>query len=746
MFREFLKARAEKTFSAAELIRLKHHAAGLLEHDGQAEAAIALYREAGDWSAMIRLILAQAPELLTQGRGETFEQWLGRLPPAVVQETPWLLFWHAQCRLPHEPGASLALFAQAFALFRAQRDRAGALLAWCGAMESFFHSVELLDQLGRWIALLDELLKEDPTYPSEEIEARVCSSMLFALAFWRPWEPTLTAWAQRALALSGKSRDVNLRLQTAYYLAVYQMWIGDLAGADITIRGLRELARSKDASPLIRLTTKTTEAMYDMLTASLDDCLHKVTEGLELAEATGVHLWDRHLMEHGAAAAMSAGDYGTARKLLAKIATGLDRARRYDVAYYHFLAAWLALLDKDLPRAIKHQETCWDLVLLLCWPFGLAAGHILAAQVLRERGADREAETRIQEALAIGLRANSDFIQFMAELSQAQLLLDRGQAAQGLDALRQAMTLGRRRGLVNFFGWRSSVMAELCRKALEVDIEVDYVRSLIRKRNLIPADPITASVTWPWPLKVYTLGRYSVLKDGAPIEQTAHSARKPLELLAALIALGGRGVGQERITEALWPDADGDAAHRAFDTTLHRLRKLLGNDELLALKDGRLTLDARSAWVDCWSLERLLTQVEKMSGAKGADTEQVGSLEKEILGLYHGPFLGDNSTQPWALSLRERLRSRFLRALSTLGAFWENRGVCDKAIALYLRGLEVDPLAEVFYRNLMQCYIRLRRPAEACAAYERCHHALTTILKVAPSSETEALRRSINPG
>lgn len=744
LFREFLRMRAQKSFSAAEFMRLKNGAAGLLERDGQVETAIALYREAGDWSAMTRLVLAQAPELLAQGRGATLEQWLARLPPAVVQETPWLLYWRAQCRLPYEPGASLALFAQAFTLFRAQHDRAGTLLAWCGTMDSFFHSVELLDQFERWIALLDELLKEDPTYPSEEIEARVCSSMLFALVFRRPWEPALMSWAERALALSGKSRDVNLRLQTGYYLAVYQMWMGDLAGADITIRGLHELARSKDASPLIRLTTKTTEAMHDMLTASLDDCLRKVTEGLELAEATGVHLWDRHLMEHGAAAAISAGDYETAKRLLARIAEGLDRARRYDVAYYHFLAAWLALLEKDLPRAIKHQETSWSLGLLLGWPFGLAAGHILSEQVLHERGADREVETHIQEALAIGHRANSDLIQFMAHLCQAQRRFDRGLDAQGLDALRHAMKLGRRRGLVNFFGWRSPVMAELCRKALEADIEVDYVQRLIRKRGLLPPDAAAAVCErWPWPVRVYTLGRFSVVRDGVPIETSARSTRKPLELLAALIAFGGRGVSLAKLTEALWLDAEGDAAQRAFDTTLHRLRRLLACDEALVLKNGRLTFDAAHAWVDIWAFERDASRLEGLLVSPAADAEEAERLQMRLLGFYHGPFLGAAADESWALSLRERTRSRFLRALSALGNFWEARGACDRAIFVYLRGLEVDPLAEVFYRHLMNCYIRAGRPAEACATYERCRRALATLLKVGPAPETQALYQTI---
>jgi len=96
------------------------------------------------------------------------------------------------------------------------------------------------------------------------------------------------------------------------------------------------------------------------------------------------------------------------------------------------------------------------------------------------------------------------------------------------------------------------------------------------------------------------------------------------------------------------------------------------------------------------------------------------------------------------LSLRERLRSKFMRQFCALGRHWEAGGKWDKAINGYLQGVEVDPLAEEFYRSLMRCYRRQGRPAEACAVYARCRNTLKTILGVDPSSETETLRRAID--
>ena len=46
-----------------------------------------------------------------------------------------------------------------------------------------------------------------------------------------------------------------------------------------------------------------------------------------------------------------------------------------------------------------------------------------------------------------------------------------------------------RRPVIAGDGWRPSVMARLCARALEAGVEVEYVRDLIRKRGLISEEP-----------------------------------------------------------------------------------------------------------------------------------------------------------------------------------------------------------------------------------------------------------------
>ncbi len=303
--------------------------------------------------------------------------------------------------------------------------------------------------------------------------------------------------------------------------------------------------------------------------------------------------------------------------------------------------------------------------------------------------------------------------------------------------LREAFALGRQQnGLPPFVAYRPS-LARLCAEALESGIETDYVRDLIRRFRL-EADPSLAEYeAWPRPLQVYVLGSLHILRDGEAVRFTGKAQKRPLELLTALIALGGTEVSQQALTEALWPDADGDAGQQAFATTLHRLRKLIGGDAL-RLQGGRLTLDPARAWVDAWALERKLERLEAVQG----DAHRLRILAGELEALYRGPFLAGEEA-PWALSRRERLRSRFLRTLLAAAEHLSHLGKAEDALTAYWKVLEVEPLAESAYRGLMNLFLHLGRPAEGLAVYQQCRAQLSRRLNIAPSPPTEALRREL---
>ena len=243
------------------------------------------------------------------------------------------------------------------------------------------------------------------------------------------------------------------------------------------------------------------------------------------------------------------------------------------------------------------------------------------------------------------------------------------------------------------------------------------------------------------PVTIFTLGRFSLLTNGQPADLGRKFPKRPLELLKAIIAQGGREISLSRLTLLLWPDVDGDKATRSFDTTLHRLRKILGDDRVLVLKDGKLSLDARYCWVDVWTFERLLGETRRLL-RNTADSNQACLLEgltENLQALYQDHFLIREEVTGWSVSLRERLRSKFIHHLVEVGRFWETHGHWEQAIECYRKGIDVDDLVEVFYQRLMNCYLNTSRLSEGMSTYRRCRQALSIMLSLQPEPETESL-------
>ena len=334
----------------------------------------------------------------------------------------------------------------------------------------------------------------------------------------------------------------------------------------------------------------------------------------------------------------------------------------------------------------------------------------------------------------------SPILEYQCFLVKAAIAFLRGGEASGLASLGKALSIGRENGYFHYDNWIPSFMTRLCVKALEAGLEVPYVQELIRKRNLVPVTPPLEVETWPWPVAIYTLGRFGILKDGRPLTFSRKVQKRPLSLLKALIAFGGRAVREEKIVDVVWPDAEGDMAIQSMSVALRRLRDLLGHDDAVRRQEGVLSLDPRYCWVDAFAFERLLgnaTFLQETGRKEGA-----AKLEEKALPLYRGPFLAEEAGRCWAVSMRERLRSRYLSTVGRLGAHWMQAGEWEKARVCYQGGIDVDNLAEEFYQSLMNCYLADGRKAEALAVLDRLGKIFSS-LGVEPSPKTRNLLTSL---
>jgi two-component SAPR family response regulator len=740
LFREFLQSRAECTYSHSELTGLRHKAAQLLEESGNIEDAVKLYLKTGDWEGLTGLIMKHARELLIQGRNQVLEEWLRHLPEGVMENNPWLLYWMGVSLLPFNQAESRGYLEKAFEVFHGQRDAAGVFLSWSSIVQSLvfgFESVKLHD---KWIALLDKLIPEFGRVPPGEIETSVASSMFSALVMSQPGHAEFSKWRKRALTLAARSADINLRINTLFQLVGYFQYKGDFTKAALILEQLKVLSRSRAITPFGLIIIKTAEVMQYNFTAEHKQCLKAAEEGLNLANQAGVHTFDVTINGYVVWSSIGMHDFATARKYLEQMELFVGKTRLFDSCFYNFLKGFEELEKGNLPSALERAEQ----TLALDHQIGAISTkpniNFQYAQIRHELGDHKGAMQHLLTARNGFKEFKGRVFEFMCLLGEAQFALGRGEEKEALEPLRRAMAIGREHGYVHTYLWRPSVMSDLCVKALEAGIEVEYVKELIRKRNLVPKTPPVHIEEWPWAVKIYTLGRFDLVIEGKPDRSLGKVQKKPFKMLKALIALGGRAVSEAQLSDSLWPEADGDMAHKSFATTLHRLRRLLGNERAIKFQDDRVTLDQHYCWVDLWALERMFG--EAVAVTEGDTGEKIQSIKKAI-GMYRGPFLDGDEAEFWTVSRRERLRSKFLRYVDGVGKYHELNGQWKEAVECYRKALEVDDLAENFYQRLMICYARLNCRSEALAVYERCRRTITSTLGIEPSPETEKIRQSL---
>ena len=130
-------------------------------------------------------------------------------------------------------------------------------------------------------------------------------------------------------------------------------------------------------------------------------------------------------------------------------------------------------------------------------------------------------------------------------------------------------------------------------------------------------------------------------------------------------------------------------------------------------------------------------------GIAADETSATGTVAQTAMTLYRGPFLPEEAEEPWALSARERLRTKFVGYIGHLAEGMEENGKYAEAGECYRRGIETDDLVEQFYQGLIRCHISMGQRAEALNVYRRLRNILSVTLGISPSPASEKLFASI---
>lgn len=228
-------------------------------------------------------------------------------------------------------------------------------------------------------------------------------------------------------------------------------------------------------------------------------------------------------------------------------------------------------------------------------------------------------------------------------------------------------------------------------------------------------------------LTILLLGPPEVQRDDKALAISRRKSRALLYYLAA----NSRPVQREQLLSFFWPDTERAAAQQVLRTTLHGLRKELG--EYLEVEREAIGLRGETR-VDARMFARNLS----------APTSDVLKLET-VLALYRGPFLDgfvmeENAAfEQWLLAEREHFQRLAVRGLVSLSQAHAAAGDYAAGLQMLERGLALDPLQEDLQRETIRLAYLSGDRAGAIRRYDQLRRLLDEELGVPPMAETRRL-------
>ncbi len=641
LFRTFLQHRAQEYFGQTTREALIRAAATLLEDAGAWDAAFELRCQLQDWATIRTLVKKHARALLHQGRSQTLRAWIDALPQAERVANSWVSYWYGIALLPIDPAAARQALETAFKGFQNSEDLVPQLLATSGLIDSYYFEWRDDHPLDRWVAVMDALLEQPVRFDSLEDELRPHVSIVAAAIRRAPGHRRLRSSVAKIVSMLDQRLPPEIAVNAASVVLNYLHFVPDLPLLNAVTAAVTPRLDHDSVSPASRIHWFGRLAFCRHREGKHEAALECADKAIALVHAEGLRHFLGFLYFFRGLACYGLGRSQELRLTLRQYEAVVDDRRPLEYNGVCLLRACLAHLESNLPEARRSLEAAVrtadasGLVPLQAWD------RVELAATLAALGEPTEFRRVISYTRGMLALTPFTYLGRSLDLIEAWRALKDGGRPRCHALLRQTLAPVRSECMTRDYlpyappALKSEIFAE----AVRANIEVDTVRDIIRCYRVQPT--VGMQDTWPWPVKVYTLGRFELIVEDSPVVFGRKLPRKALALLKLIVCGGINGVSEKHVMDALWPDEDGDMAYQSLTSTVYRLRKWVRVEGAIKQQGGTLSLDAAQCWVDAWAL------------LEAHDDTAVNLLDR-----YQGLFLPDDQDVAWTGPMRERLRKR----------------------------------------------------------------------------------------
>lgn len=355
----------------------------------------------------------------------------------------------------------------------------------------------------------------------------------------------------------------------------------------------------------------------------------------------------------------------------------------------------------------------------------------------------------LKRSLKIFSEISSPFELARASFYIASILLER-RGEQGIKATDREILSLISQGIVALNNCDKKVFLQLERELLffllewaeGVDYSCDSIYALKKELG-------EAHLTYP--LAVYTLGRFKVLRYGKEISSKSWRNPKVQEIFLYLLAHRYKKVEKELLYELFWPEMEKNKVANNLSTILYYLRKGLqpnlakpSQSKVVRFEGGYCWLEKgeEALWVDA---DAFLKGLEQAQSLKTKSHQRAISAYNDALSMYKGGFLEDFLYHEWLVSERDYLRVKWEQAIFDQTELLMEENLYEEASYLLNQAIHLEPWQEGFYQKLIYALMILGKQAEALKQYHKCCQILKEELDIYPSEKTMKLVENLSP-
>ena len=746
LLREFLQNQSRRLMKESEITTLQKKTAELLLYEEQPEEAVELLCTIHDWEQLELTILSHASLLQQQGRYSLLTQWLDELPVDRLNNNAWLLYWYGKSRQTESPREARNYFESAYKYFdnNAKNDLKGIILSCSGIIEAIISGCDDYSLLDTWINLLINHLPSETDFLEKNNLVFVDITILIALVLRNEKNNEISNWFERADQAIQKIPFNEIHYRYKLFLILAYILTGQFKRANDLLLSLQKNNGLRQDYPVLTCRY----FLLDSLNAFLQGNGHAARQSAEAAQSLVEEYAIDNLLPYVYAsqygAAINDGNLVKADEWLTGFASVISNNNRLLQFILHYYQSWYALLNNEIIKSYHEQKQAQSCASEL----GITLLEVLSstalAQLLFLCNDSGAGEAQLRRVHSIARDIKNPLLEFMTLLIYGDVAIHENRASSGINALRYALGLGRTNEYYYMPWWNPEQLSEIFSTALRNKIEHEYVRNFITLRNLETFNPPVDLEEWPWYLQIHTFGGLTLNKSNNEKIEDSKGQGKPSRLLKILIALGGQRVSAKKTAEILWPHVDTDYGNKSLTINLHRLRKILGNDEIIHLRDGYLSLNPALAWLDMFALEKVSDQINNfmITTKHNYNTTEMDNHIVRLMRIYQGPFLDEEDDMQCIVSTRDRLQSIFHKCLVTLVDIANKHKDLDRIIELYEEGIKRAPSVEEFYYQLMVLYHNQSKYKDVTEVFNRCCMAMANTSQDKPSEKTLALYKS----